>query len=282
MFAYGVSRYPTTKQDLSGEEECGDCDSLFYIDKRLIDIEQWLMQLDYSAKNKNTKAKKILNKIKEVICSDIFPEINDFMFESSDVGRNNVLFKTKEGWFKFKELGFGYQSMLSWVVDLSKRLFDNFPKSENPLLEIAVVLVDEIDLHLHPKWQREIISYVSEIFKNVQFIVTTHSPLIIQSMQEVNLYVLRRENEKIIVEHSPVTDFSGWTVEEILRDTMKLDNDIQSDYLQKTYKMFDEGLDNNDIAKARQAYATLIKILHPNNPARRLLKLQLSQMEIND
>ena len=282
MFAYGVSRYPSTKQNLSGEDECGDCDSLFSVDKRLIHIEQWLMQLDYSAKNKNTQAKKILKKIKEVICSNIFPEINDFMFESSEVGRNNVLFKTKDGWFRFKELGFGYQSMLSWVVDLTKRMYKYFPNSENPLLESAIVLVDEIDLHLHPKWQREIISYVSEIFKNVQFIVTTHSPLIIQSMQEVNLYVLRREDEKIVVEHSPETNFSGWTVEEILRDTMKLDNDIHSDFLQNTYKLFDEGLDNNDINKAREAYNTLIKILHPNNPARRLLKLQLDQMEIND
>ena len=193
-----------------------------------------------------------------------------------------IIFKTKDGWFRYNELGFGYQSMLSWVVDLCQRMFETFTESENPLLESAVVLVDEIDLHLHPKWQREIISYVSEIFKNVQFIVTTHSPLIIQSMQEVNLYVLRREDENIVVEHSPVTDFSGWTVEEILRDTMKLSNDIQSNYLQETYKLFDEGLDNNDVEKARQAYDTLIKILHPNNPARRLLKLQLSQMEIDD
>jgi predicted ATP-binding protein involved in virulence len=161
-------------------------------------------------------------------------------------------------------------------------MFETFPNSENPLLEKAVVLVDEIDLHLHPKWQREVISNISKIFKNVQFIVTTHSPLIIQSMQEVKLYVLRREDEKIVVEHSSETNFSGWTVEEILRDTMKLDNDIHSDYLQNTYEMFDEGLDNNDINKAREAYNTLIKILHPNNPARRLLKLQLSQMEIDD
>ena len=102
-------------------------------------------------------------------------------------------------------------------------------------------------------------------------------------MQEVNLYVLRRDDDdKITVEHSPITNFSGWSVEEILRDTMKLDNDIHSDYLQNTYEMFDEGLDNNDINKAREAYNTLIKILHPNNPARRLLKLQLDQMEIND
>lgn len=281
IFGYGVGRYPLTNPNLSGLES-DDCDTLFSHEKRLINIEEWLIKCDYQSKSNNPKAKKQLEKLREIICSNLFPEIEDFRFESTDKMESYVLFKTKDGWFKYTELGFGYQSMLSWVVDLSKRMFDTFPESQNPLLESAVVLVDEIDLHLHPKWQREVISYVSEIFKNVQFIVTTHSPLVIQSMQEVNLYVLRREDEKIVVEHSPVTNFSGWTVEEILRDTMKLDNDIHSDYLQNTYEMFDEGLDNNDINKAREAYNTLIKILHPNNPARRLLKLQLSQMEIDD
>jgi len=284
IFGYGVSRYPSVNNNTVSEQnqEGDDCDTLFTHEKRLVNIQEWLMQLDYAVKNNNQAMQKRLDKVREVICSNIFPEINDFKFKSSDNGRNYVLFKTKDGWFKYNELGFGYQSMLSWVVDLCKRMFETFPNSKNPLLESAVVLVDEIDLHLHPKWQREIISYVSDIFKNVQFIVTTHSPLIIQSMQEVNLYVLRREDEKIVVEHSSETNFSGWTVEEILRDTMKLDNDIQSDFLQNTYRLFDEGLDNNDVAKAREAYNTLIKILHPNNPARRLLKLQLSQMEIDD
>ena len=284
LFGYGVSRYPTTFQSLS-ERISGNFDTLLYHDTKLTNIEEWLMQLDYAAKSNSQTAETYFKKVKAIICSGIFPEIEDIDCKKNNEGHNYmpyVLFKTKDGWFRYNELGFGYQSMLSWVVDLCKRMFETFPNSKNPLLESAVVLVDEIDLHLHPKWQREIISYVSDIFKNVQFIVTTHSPLIIQSMQEVNLYVLRREDEKIVVEHSSETNFSGWTVEEILRDTMKLDNDIQSDFLQNTYRLFDEGLDNNDVAKAREAYNTLIKILHPNNPARRLLKLQLSQMEIDD
>ncbi len=282
IFGYGVGRYPLTNPNLSGQES-GDCDTLFSHEKRLINIEEWLIRCDYQSKSNNPKAKKQLAKLREVICCNLFPEIEDFRFESTDKMESYVLFKTKDGWFKYTELGFGYQSMLSWVVDLSKRMFDNFPNSENPLLESAVVLVDEIDLHLHPKWQREVISYVSEIFKNIQFIVTTHSPLVIQSMQEVNLYVLRRDDDdKITVERSPITNFSGWTVEEILRDTMKLDSDIHSDYYQKLYDMFDEGLDNNDIEKATKAYNSLIKILHPANSTRRILKFQLDQMDIDD
>ncbi len=280
IFGYGVSRYPS-KTSLS-EQSCGDCDTLFSNDQRLVNIEEWLMQLDYAAKNNNTSAARRLEKVRELICGNVFPEISDFKFESSDEMHNYVLFLTKDGWFRYTQLGYGYQSMLSWVIDLCKRMFEKYPDSDNPLQESAVVLIDEIDLHLHPKWQRDIIAIISNVFRNVQFIVTTHSPLVIQSMNEVNLYVLRRQGEKLTAERSPITNFSGWTVEEILRETMKMDNDVYSDVYQKYFQMFDEGLDQDDKEKAENAYQVLTEILHPQNPERRLLKLQLARLTNND
>ena len=280
IFGYGVSRYPS-KTSLS-EQSCGDCDTLFSNDQRLVNIEEWLMQLDYAAKNHNASAAKRLEKVRELICGNVFPEISDFKFESSDEMHNYVLFLTKDGWFRYTQLGYGYQSMLSWVIDLCKRMFEKYPDSDNPLQESAVVLIDEIDLHLHPKWQRDIIAIISNVFRNVQFIVTTHSPLVIQSMNEVNLYVLRRQGEKLTAERSPINNFSGWTVEEILRETMKMDNDVYSDVYQKYFQMFDEGLDQDDKEKAENAYQVLTEILHPQNPERRLLKLQLARLTNND
>ena len=170
IFGYGVSRYPS-KTSLS-EQSCGDCDTLFSNDQRLVNIEEWLMQLDYAAKNNNTSAARRLEKVRELICGNVFPEISDFKFESSDEMHNYVLFLTKDGWFRYTQLGYGYQSMLSWVIDLCKRMFEKYPDSDNPLQESAVVLIDEIDLHLHPKWQRDIIAIISNVFRNVQFIVT--------------------------------------------------------------------------------------------------------------
>jgi predicted ATP-binding protein involved in virulence len=276
IYAYGVSRYPA-KTSLS-ESVCGDCDSLFYQDKYLVNIEDWLMQLDYAAKNEKEVAARRLDKIKELICGNLFPEIKDFKFETSDTLHNYVRFHTTDGWFPYTQLGYGYQSMLSWVIDLCKRMFERYPDSKNPLSESAIVLVDEIDLHLHPMWQRDIISFLSKAFPNVQFIVTTHSPLVIQSMEDVNLYVLHREENKVTVEHSSVSNFKGWTVEEILRDTMRLESDIHSDTYQESINKFDEGLDQNDKIKVVEAYKELCKILHPENPVRRLLELQLPNL----
>ena len=278
IFAYGVSRYPSNTS--LAEQQSGDCDTLFFHDKKLVNIEEWLMQLDYAA-SKEPGAKERLKKIKTLICGNIFPEILDVKFESKDF-KNYVLFKTLDGWFRYEQLGFGYQSMLSWVVDLGKRLFEKYPEADNPFNESAVVLVDEIDLHLHPEWQRKVITTVSRVFPHIQFIVTTHSPLVIQSMENVNLYVLRRENEKIVTEHSDITNFSGWTVEEILRDLMKLDDNIRSDIYQQKYKDFTDSLDANDKEKAKAAYETLIHILHPESSSRRILEMQLELLLEDD
>lgn len=277
IFGYGVSRYPS-KTNLV-DSLCDDCATLFSTDQRLVNIEEWLMQLDYSAKSKNVAARYRLEKIKELIKSGIFPEILDFKFENKDAVQNHVLFKSKDGWYQYTELGFGYQSMLAWVIDLAKRLFEKFPQSENPFREEAVVLIDEIDLHLHPQWQRDVISVISSIFPNIQFIATTHSPLVIQSLEEVNLYTLNREeNDRVVVKKAEKTNYSGWTVEEILRYTMGLDNNVQSNVMQKYQKIFEEGLNEEDVEKAKDVYDKLKEIIHPNNPLGRILDIQLNQL----
>ena len=276
IFAYGVTRYPSNTS--LSESQVGPCDTLFHTDKRLVNIEEWLMQLDYASKNNNASAASRLVKIKELISGTLFPEILDFKFESSDSLHNYVLFKTKDGWFRYNELGFGYQSSLSWIIDLSKRLFEAYPESENPLAESAVVLIDEIDLHLHPRWQRDIVGYLSKAFPGIQFIASTHSPSVLQSMSDVNLYVMTRKDGKVMVKRSPLTDFNGWSVEEILRDVMDMNDDIYSDAYQEYMRLFDAGLDQADRDKAKAAYSELLKILHPDNPLRRMLEIQYKML----
>ena len=276
IFGYGVSRYPSSTS--LSENKAKPCETLFSTDSRLVNLEEWLMQLDYAAKNDKTKANNKLYRIKELICGNLFPEIQDFTFQSSDDLHNYVLFTTKDGAFRYTQLGYGYQSMLSWIVDLCKRMFDAYPDLENPLEGGAIVLVDEIDLHLHPKWQREIISYLSEAFPNVQFIVTTHSPLVVQSANDINLYVLKRDENEVNIEKAPRSNYSGWTVEEILRETMELESDVHSDIYNNLLAQFNKGLDNGDKAAVEEAYRRLDQILHPNNPVRRLLELQKDTM----
>ena len=276
ILGYGVSRYPASAS--LSDNKASTCETLFSNDARLVNLEEWLMQLDYASKNEQQAADNRLYKIKELICSNLFPEIKDFKFESSDQLHNYVLFQTDDGWFRYTNLGYGYQSMLSWIVDLCKRMFDAYPDRQNPLEGDALVLIDEIDLHLHPQWQRNIIAYLSKAFPNVQFIVTTHSPLVVQSIEELNLYVMCRKDGKIEITKPEQSNFNGWTVEEILRDTMGLESDVYSDKYNQLLENFNSGLDKNDTALVNESYKALEKMLHPNNPMRRLLELQKDLM----
>lgn len=88
------------------------------------------------------------------------------------------------------QLSQGEKSLLALVGDIARRLAIMNPSLENPLLGDGIVLVDEVDLHLHPKWQRRLIQQLTETFPNCQFILTTHSPLVISDTKDVLCYVL--------------------------------------------------------------------------------------------
>ncbi|WP_241737931.1 AAA family ATPase [Hymenobacter polaris] len=131
--------------------------------------------------------------------------------------RQGVRFKTPYGWVRLRDMSLGYQTLVVWLTDFASKLFIRYPDSKNPLEEPAIVLIDEIDLHLHPSWQRKLIGFLSGIFKNTQFIATAHSPLVVQAATdaEANVVLLKREGDQTIVYQNP-EDVRGWRVDQIL------------------------------------------------------------------
>jgi predicted ATP-binding protein involved in virulence len=127
----------------------------------------------------------------------------------------SVEVKTEDGWIPMRRLSLGYRTMIAWMVDLASRLCERYPNSKDPLAEPAVVLIDEIDLHLHPSWQRTLLKHLTERFPNTQFIVTAHSPLVIQAAPEARIVVLRRQGGHVVIDDSPKA-VSGWRVDQIL------------------------------------------------------------------
>ena len=280
IYGYGVSRYPA--RTALSEREGNPTETLFNSNARLSDFQEWLLQLDYSQKSGSEKSQKRLEKMHDLVRSDLFPGVTDFSFKKDGDNEHVVVVFSagKDGDVRFEELGFGYQTTLTWLVDFCKRMFELYPDADNPLHGEAVVLVDEIDLHLHPKWQRDLVPTLSKIFPNVQFIVTTHSPHVLQSMEDVNLYVLRRnaESGEIEAERSNVTNFTGWTVEEILGVTMELGDDVLSVAYNAVKKDFEEALRNKDRAAAQQYYERLDEMMRPGNPMRSIYRIRLEEM----
>ncbi|WP_257457780.1 AAA family ATPase [Archangium lipolyticum] len=220
-YGYGATRRMGAGS-LSALKEAQPSDSLFLEDVPLRNGEEWLLQADYAAskesieRGRTSGARERRDRIKQLLI-DLLPEVSDLRFAPPDA-RNpsaRVEVRTPYGWVPIRDLSLGYRTLIAWMVDLASRLFERYPDSPNPLAEPAVVLVDEIDLHLHPTWQRKLIGYLTERFPNTQFIVTAHSPLVVQSATDANIVVLRREGDHVVIDND-MESIQGWRVDQIL------------------------------------------------------------------
>jgi energy-coupling factor transporter ATP-binding protein EcfA2 len=219
-FGYGASRR-MGETSLSEKGEDDPFASLFSDTVELLNAEEWLLQADYAARagsNAATRKRAIKRRdeIKEILIN-LLPDVEDIKFAqiTEEQPKPGVEVKTPYGWVSIKDLSLGYKTLIAWMVDLASRMFERYPDSPNPLAEPAVVLVDEIDLHLHPKWQRTLMSYLSERFPNTQFIATAHSPLVVQAASDANVVLLRREGDHVVIDND-VKDIHGWRVDQIL------------------------------------------------------------------
>lgn len=86
---------------------------------------------------------------------------------------------------RIEQLSEGYKIIIAMVADLAARMAEANPEKEHPLQATGIVLIDEVDLHLHPCWQRDILVKLTQVFPNIQFIVSTHSPVIVVGAAEI-------------------------------------------------------------------------------------------------
>jgi predicted ATP-binding protein involved in virulence len=120
-------------------------------------------------------------------------KVRDYIFDPFE----NALIITKDDLdIDVNQLSAGEKSVLLLIADLSMRLTIANPSLENPLEGEGIVLIDEIDLHLHPQWQRNILPALLATFPNCQFIVTTHSPLVISNVGRESVFIL--DNGKLV------------------------------------------------------------------------------------
>ena len=109
------------------------------------------------------------------------------------------------------QLSDGERSFLAMICDLGRRLALANPLLDNPLHGAGVVLIDELELHLHPKWQRDVTEKLRRTFPNVQFIATTHSPFVIQAL---------RPGELINLDPEEFGEYADKSIEDIAETVM--------------------------------------------------------------
>ncbi|MDD3340276.1 MAG: AAA family ATPase [Lachnospiraceae bacterium] len=138
--------------------------------------------------------------------------------------------------FPVRMLSDGEKGIISLVADIAYRMaLLNPDLLENVLETPGVVLIDEIDMHLHPMWQKKIVADLTNTFPNVQFVMTTHSPSILVNVPKENIWVLDRFKL-----YQPESKTYGKTVGEVLQEVM--DINVQPDYILELQKEFDDAI----------------------------------------
>lgn len=139
----------------------------------------------------------------------------------------------------FRLLSDGVRNMIGMVADIAHRMAQLNPALEREVVTKThgVVLIDELDLHLHPIWQRDIVEDLKRTFPKVQFIVTTHSPFIIQTLEEGELRRLHYEDDQ---EEVASDYFVNKSIEDIAEQAMEIEGVQRSAKLNEMYRVAKE------------------------------------------
>lgn len=202
----------------------------------------------------------------------------DFSFSKVNASSNEIMINTPSGEIYYEYLSSGFKSIISILFGIIKEIEFRFKDPQINAEDFkGIILIDEIELHLHPEWQEKIVDILLEVFPNAQFFASTHSPHVIQTAKPKQIIALGFENNNVIQRELPNTDFGfqGWTIEEVLTDVMGMTN-LRTEIFKELILEFDKEIENENAQKAEEIFNQLDKLLHPENTLRKLLKFQLA------
>lgn len=185
-----------------GLSKIGSFESLFEDNSKLLSLDK---QLEIWGKSSNREDPTIELRIKRILSllPKIIPDLRIVQFIEKRNGKYDFEYRIKSHGtdelisLKWNELSSGNRSILNLVSDIVIRLFNQQPKVTDPSELRGIILIDEIDLHLHPNAQKDLIIKLSETFPKAQFIVTTHSPIpLLGAPKNSAIFVVKRNWEK--------------------------------------------------------------------------------------
>jgi AAA domain, putative AbiEii toxin, Type IV TA system len=178
-------RAPTTERFVTMFEEAAS----------LAEVDRWLRHLDHRKHEQKAAEHSQLAILLAVLRQDLLP--NEILVDRVD--SEGLWLKDRNGVnINWSSMSDGYRSALALVADILRHLISAYGHEDLweealdgvKIKRSGVIMIDEIDAHLHPEWQRDIGFWLTKVFPNVQFLVTTHSPLICQAASEQGIFVL--------------------------------------------------------------------------------------------
>jgi hypothetical protein len=166
------------------------------VDDRLNDLKQWVfttwLLANDGGSTRSERYRAMLDQFFTVV-NRLTPGI-PFRFTGVDSETGEILLSSPDGKINIDMLSQGISSILAWVGVLLERMYEVYEEDPEPYLRRALVLVDEIDAHLHPDWQSRLLPELRNLFPEIQLIATTHSPLIVGSTEPGEVIHLEQED----------------------------------------------------------------------------------------
>ena len=202
------------------------------VDNRLDNLKQWIVNTGVRINSNDAEDRKRHTQLLESffrVIAELTPDVS-CKFKSIDPVTWQITVTTPDGDVPMDSVSQGTSSVFGWLGILLQRLYEIHRNSDEPEKQSALVLVDEIDAHMHPSWQRSVIEAFKRLFPKVQLIVTTHSPLVVSGLLKSEIYILGRvtsDGSSNIVAERPKSDPRGWYSDMVLTsDLFKLETTL--------------------------------------------------------
>lgn len=180
-----------------------------------------------------------------------------------------------------EEVSAGFQAVLSlvfaiveWIEGTNDEAHAYIPNAT------GTVIIDELDVHLHPEWQLTIRKSLATLFPKLQFIITTHSPHLITSAEEGELIVLPKLSRNVCVKPT-AQKYSGWNTDEVLEEIMGVSNLENKEYAILLNQAMDY-VEARNVNALKESISKLENIVHPSNTILHVMRIKLAQLELGD
>ena len=276
---------PYTRLASIGEDPRRDEESISYQNNKGVsynDLKGWLGKrflLEDSQKGIFTENSK---RNLSLALSCITQLNSDYCFSHID-GRNfDIFVNTPNGQIWYEYLSSGFKSCIAIIIGIIQEIELRFVKEDIYAADFdGIIIIDEIEMHLHPDWQARITEVMTAMFPHTQFIVTTHSPHVVQNGKPEQIIALEQSEsgETKVRSHSGCENgYTGWTIDEVLRDVMGMESTLSKE-LEHKLQEFYHYIDAEDHENARVSYKYLDTILHPKNVLRKSLSMSIDMLE---
>ncbi len=249
-------------------------DSAFTVGANFRDFFEWFRNReDYEnerfrdATQTDTRSAGSGKFIEDMQLTSVRVAINNFLpeFSSISVKRNPLRMEVEKLGRKYniKQMSDGEKCLMALVGDLARRLAIANPNRENALEGDGVVLIDEIDLHLHPAWQRSVVPRLIKTFPNCQFVITTHSPQVLGEVHATCVKQLYEDQSLGLISTTPAQSY-GLDTSSVLEELMETKS--RNTVIEKKLDEIFHRIDSDDFAKAKEIIEEVRQMVNGDIP----------------